>query len=117
MSNLNNLTIGELKEFVNLISQNGSNKSDHPYEIGKNYLIRTVTMTVVGKLVYVGPHELKMDDASWVADTGRFSNALQKGLYHEESSEIEPFNGSAIVGRGAIVDCVEYKHDLPKDTK
>ena len=34
-----------------------------------------------------------------------------------DSSEIELFNGSVIIGRGALVDCVEYKHDLPNKQK
>ena len=74
-----------------------------PWQIGKYYLIRTVTMIQTGKLTFVGPHELVLESASWIADTGRFSNALKSGDY----SEVEPFHRPVIVGRGAVIDAVE----------
>ena len=47
----------------------------YPYEIGKNYFIRTVTNYFTGTLLWVGPMELLLENVSWIADTGRFSNA------------------------------------------
>jgi hypothetical protein len=46
------------------------------WEVGKNYLIRTVTMINTGRLVAVGDHELVLENAAWIADTGQFSAAL-----------------------------------------
>ncbi len=83
------------------------------WEIGENYLIRTVTMTDTGKLVEVGEHELVLEDAAWIADTGRFSDALKSGTF----SEVEPFpEGKLIIGRGSIVDAVKIK-TLPRKQK
>ena len=80
----------------------------------KNYLIRTVTHIQVGKLVKVTEKELVLKDASWIADTGRFMNALKDGLESQSESEIEPFpKGEVIIGRGGVIDAVEYKHALP----
>jgi hypothetical protein len=73
----------------------------HPYQIGKTYVIRTVTMIQLGRLTAVYPQELVLEDASWVADTGRFANFLKDP---ELRSESEPFCAPCIVGRGAIVD-------------
>jgi len=84
-----------------------------PYEVGSKVLIRTVTMTQVGRIEAVYPKEIVLVDGSWVADTGRFSNALATG----ELSEVERIPGRYIVGRGAIVDCCEWWHDLPTETK
>jgi hypothetical protein len=42
-----------------------------------------------------------LEDASWIADTGRFANFLKDP---ELRSESEPFCAPCIVGRGAIVD-------------
>lgn len=76
----------------------------HPYQVGKVYLIRTVTMIQTGRLVQVTPQELVLEDAAWIADTGRFADALAKC----EFDEVEPFpDGQVIVGRGAIVDAVQ----------
>jgi len=76
------------------------------WEVGSYYLIRTVTMTDTGKLVHVGEQELVLEEAAWIADTGRFSEALMKGVY----GEVEPFpDGRVIIGRGAVVDAVKIK--------
>lgn len=84
-----------------------------PYEIGKNYLIRTVTMHYTGKLVWVGEKELVIENPSWIADTGRFSQAVRDG----ELDEVEPMNSRAIIGRGAIVDASVIDWDLPTKQK
>ena len=84
-------------------------KIEGAWTIGKCYLIRTVTMTQVGRLIYVDEKELVMSNASWVADTGRFHTALSKG----ELNEVEPFVSNVIIGRGAIVDATEWIKNLP----
>ena len=74
------------------------------WEIGKHYLIRTVTMIDTGRLVAVTEHELVLEDAAWIADTGRFADALKS----ESFAEVEPFpDGRVIIGRGAVVDAVQ----------
>ena len=74
-----------------------------PWQIGKIYLIRTVTMIDTGRLVAVHEHELVLEDAAWIADTGRFADAVRKA----EFGEVEPFpDGEVIVGRGAVIDAV-----------
>ena len=76
---------------------------DAPWVVGKCYFIRTVTYHVTGRLASVGPHELVLDDAAWVADSGRFADAFRTGSL----SEVEPFPGQIIVGRAAVVDACE----------
>src|SRR5574341_1053677 len=64
-------------------------------------LMLTVTMYYTGKLRQVTAQELVLTDAAWIADTGRFSEALRTGTL----SEVEPFpEGQVVIGRGAIVD-------------
>lgn len=77
---------------------------DHPYEIGKIYLVRTVTMIDTGRLIAVTNQELVLEDAAWIADTGRFAQAIEKA----EFNEVEPFPaGRVIINRGAIIDAVQ----------
>lgn len=79
--------------------------------LGKNVLIRTVTMTLTGRLVAVADMELVLEDAAWVADTGRFADALAEGTLNE----VEPFpTGRVLVGRGAVVDACLWAHALPR---
>ncbi len=113
---INELRIRDLKEIKDLIGLDGSSKK-HPFEIGENYLIRTVTMIQLGKLIEVFDTEIVLDNAVWIADTGRFNEALAKGVENVESSEIEIFNGKIIIGRGAIVDACTYSHNLPTENK
>ncbi len=69
--------------------------------IGQDYHIRTVTMALHGKLVAVTPQELVLQDAAWIADSGRFADYMAG----KEPSEIEPFpEGNLIVGRGSVID-------------
>lgn len=88
-------------------------KTPHAYEIGKTYFIRTVTFYYTGRLVRVTPQELVLDDAAWIADTGRFSDALKTGAL----SEVEPYPGQAIVNRGAVIDVSPWLHALPRERK
>jgi hypothetical protein len=90
-----------------------SEENKSAWSIGTKYLIRTVTMTNVGKLSYIDDHELVLDNASWVADTGRFNEAIKNGTL----GEVEPFYGPAIIGRGAIVDATVWSHELPDKAK
>lgn len=106
------MTIKEAKELAALFSNSVSVKTN-PYKVGENYLIRTVTMIVLGKLEAVHDSELVMSSASWVADTGRFYDALKSG----KLNEVEPFVSDVIVGRGSIVDGTIWTHILPRDQK
>jgi hypothetical protein len=99
---LGDLTIRDLKEIATVFER--GERDDHPYKLGAIYLIRTVTMIQTGRLVRVTRTELVLEEAAWIADTGRFSDAL-KSL---DFNEIEPFpDGPVIVGRGALIDAVE----------
>jgi hypothetical protein len=84
-----------------------------PWRVGECYIIRTVTYHLVGRLIWVGPLELVLEDAAWVADSGRWSEALRTG----KLSVVEPFLAAVIVGRGSITDATAWPHPLPRDTK
>ena len=88
-----------------------SKPKQHPYMLGAAYLIRTVTMYYTGVIKEVYEHELVLSNAAWITDTGRYHDALKKGI--GVLNEVEPMNKDAIIGRGAIVDCVEWNHELP----
>jgi len=111
---LDELTIGEARQLASMFStQTIPTDTLGPWEIGKNYLIRTVTMIDTGKLVAVGPRELVLESAAWVADTGRFSGSLTSC----EFNEVEPFpEGRVIVGRGSVIDAVQIAN-LPRKQK
>ena len=80
-----------------------------PYHFGRAYLVRTVTNYFSGRLLGIYEHELVLENAAWIADTGRFSEALKTGVM----SEVEPIPGPVIIGRGAIVDVCEWPEAKP----
>lgn len=101
---IDDLTIGQARELAMMFPRvTPMNQSGHAWEIGKIYLIRTVTMIDTGRLVAVTDHELVLEEAAWIADTGRFAQAVANA----EFGEVEPFpDGRVIIGRGAIIDAV-----------
>lgn len=114
---INELTLGQAKELQGLLGGTLAKSSEHPFEIGKNYLIRTVTMIQLGRLVAVYDTELVLRQAAWIANTGRFHEALEKGVDKIKWSEIELFNRDVIIGRGALVDACIYTKPLPTENK
>lgn len=87
-------------------------KKIYPFKIGNKYLIRTVSYFALGQLERIDGDFLVLSQASWVADTGRFTQALEKGTL----SEVE-LTGECYVNLASIVDAFPWKHDLPKTQK
>lgn len=70
-------------------------------------------MILVGRLEWVGDKELELSSASWIADTGRFYNALKEG----KLNEVEPFSNNILIGRGSLIDATVWTHALPQTQK
>jgi|ERR1700679_2823302 len=79
------------------------------WQIGKSYFIRTVTMYCLGKLKAINSQELLMENASWVADCGRFHEAQKTG----KLNEVEPFVNDVILNRSSIIDATLWNALLP----
>lgn len=113
--NIEDLTFRQAREIVAMFSGEGdAPQSDVAFPIGKPFMVRTVTHIVTGKLVAVGDKELVLIDAAWIADTGRYADAVKTG----EFGEVEPYpDGQKVfVGRGAIIDATEIP-SLPRGQK
>jgi len=109
--NIDNLSIGEAREIARIFG--AAVGKSHSFEIGKCYLIRTVTMIDVGRCVGVTDSDVVLESAAWIASTDRFAKTLADG----KLDEVEPFPNRAYVSRGAIVDFAEWCHDLPREQK
>lgn len=82
------------------------------FEKGKSYFIRTVTYHLVGRVKAIKGNFMELTDASWVADSGRFTQCIKDGTL----SEVEPV-GTALVNMDSIVDAFPWGHDLPTKQK
>ena len=89
-------------------------KNINAYEdmVGGKFFFRTVTYHLVGKVKKRMGMFIQLEDASWVADSGRFMNAIKDGTL----SEVEPV-GIAWVNLSSVVDFFPWKHKLPDEQK
>lgn len=92
----------------------GPESKGHPFTIGANYFIRTVTHHHTGRLVLVTKTELVLESAAWIADDGRLGEALRTGNFQEV--EMFPPGRRVIIGRGSLIDATEIG-TLPTVTK
>lgn len=107
-----------LLDLLNNILRAGSGETDtskksNSLVIGEKYLIRTVTMTYTGRVVEINDFNLVLDNAAWIADTGRFSEALSTGVLNE----VEPYPSRCNVSLQSIIDFSPWSHDLPMAMK
>lgn len=86
-----------------------------PIRIGQAYFIRTGTFHDIGVVeAIIGDMlVLKEGTVSWVADSGRFTQAINDGVLED----VEPVNVRVFVALNSIVDMFEWKHALPRDQK
>lgn len=94
-----------LKELTELVANKQCSQPENPFNIGKNYFIRTVTHHHTGTLVKVTATELVLENAAWIADDGRLTDSLKTGNFNEV--EMFPSGSRVIIGRGSLIDAVE----------
>ena len=85
------------------------------FKARKNYFVRTITNFYTGATVRVGKDHVVLGKAAWIADTGRFADAMKTGTF----DEVEPYpDGMAVtIPFSAIVDLCEWPHALPREQK
>jgi hypothetical protein len=91
-----------------LESRGKTSSAELPFEVGEKYYIRTVTHHQTGKVKAIVGKFLILEQAAWIADSGRFMNAILDG----KLDEVEPVK-EAIVNTDTIIDAFVWQHDLP----
>jgi hypothetical protein len=97
---------------LRLLADNKLNP-DLPYEIGKAYYFRTVTHHQIGRVKKIVGKTIILEDAAWIADSGRWQQAIEKG----ELSEVEPVTVEVYVNSESLIDVYEWRHALPRVQK
>lgn len=113
--NIDELTVKQIKQITGLLKGTGQSECGHPYKVGEAYFFRLVTHYLTGRVLRVTPKEIVLKEAAWVADTGRYTQAIADGTLKEV--EVYPQDEEVIIGRGALIDAVRWKHELPKAQK
>lgn len=78
--------------------------------VGQKYFFRAVTYHLVGRVIKQVGKFFELENASWVADSGRFMNAIKEGTL----TEVEPV-GKAYINIETVVDFFPWVHELPKE--
>jgi len=115
MIDINDLTLGQIKEISAMSKGQSEGVNSIPYKVGEKKLLRTVTMITIGRIDKIVGDFLVMGDASWIADTGRFSTTLKNGV--DSLDEVEPYPNGCEVNMLSIVDSCDWDHDLPAEQK
>jgi hypothetical protein len=105
------MTVKELKEIQGLLRPTVSSKA--PLIVGEKVFIRTVTHYYTGKIKAIVGQWLILDEAAWIADTGRFHDFLKDG----KCNEYEGFISDVKIPLGSIIDVTEWGHSLFKGQK
>lgn len=116
---IDNLTLKDIKELKCFLGGNSTVSHPpevlppHPYEVGKNYVIVTVTLYYMGKLEAVYKDELRMSSVSFLPEVERLHEFLGEGIL----KEVQPthVSGDALIGRGGIISVFNWLHPLPSE--
>lgn len=104
MINVDDLTVREVKELKALLGGESTKTVEvNPFSefMGVNVFIRSVTHHYTGKVSkIVGSTACILESACWIADDGRFHDALKKS----EFSEVEPYINPVMINFGAVLD-------------
>ena len=89
-------------------------KKINTYEdmIGRKFFFRTVTYHMTGEVKKIVGRFAYLKNAAWIADSGRFSQAIKNGTL----DEVEPV-GDAFINLDTVVDFFKWSHPLPLDQK
>lgn len=105
-------TLAKIKEQLGV----DSFKEIQNYEdlVGNNIFFRTVTYHALGEVKKIVGRFVHLKNASWIADTGRFSDFIKNGV--QTGTEIEPV-GEMFLNMDTVVDFFIWKHKLPNEQK
>lgn len=115
---MKNITVGGKQvevsdeQYEALLSEVRKELSSYEDLVGQKWFFRTVTYHMVGEVKKIVGRFAYLKDASWVADSGRFTQAIKEGTL----SEVEPV-GYAFINLDTVVDFFPWEHELPKEQK
>ena len=103
-------TFEKLKE--QLLADGGKEVCTYEDLVGGKFFFRTVTYHTVGEVTKIVGRFAHLKNASWIADSGRFNEAIKNGTLNE----VEPV-GAAFINLDTVVDFFPWTHKLPTDPK
>ncbi len=110
--NIDEMTVGQLKEIRNLLNLSGSQCSKNRYEfkIGQKVCIRGVTMIYTGIIEEDYEDFIVLSSACWIADSGKWSEFLKDPAKNVNEAEMYPKNEKIPISKGVITDVCVLDH-------
>ena len=102
----------KLLDLINIIKGN-SQTTPHPFVVGDVLFVRTLTHHFTGRVIRVHGNYLLLHEGAWIADDGRFQQAIDEGTLEE----IEPVKEPFWVNMESCVDVHYWRHALPREQK
>ena len=107
------VTTDRLSAVLALLRQLAERDSRAPIQrVLQAYFFRQINFHMVGRVAEVQGNWLRLEDAAWIADSGRFNEFIRTG----SASEVEPV-GVAYVNVEHVSDAEPWPHTLPLVTK
>lgn len=110
------LSVNDLRELLasmqSEVNCSITSETKRPFEVGMQIFARTVTYHVTGRIKAIVGDWATLEDAAWIADSGRFSSALEKS----EFEEVEPYPRDVYLNLSTVTDITTIAK-LPKVAK
>lgn len=118
---LESLTVKEVKELA-VLAQSLLGCAPQPtavppssyfgeVKVGEKVFVATVTRYYIGRVKSIGHDWLTLEESGWCAQTGQFTDFLEKGTPLRFQPSPLPWQ---MLGRGAIVEVSPWLHELPR---
>ncbi len=111
---INEMTIGQVKELKDMFgnAELKQKTPEHDFKVGKKYFVRSVTHHYLGEVVDVFNTCIVMHKCTWIADDGKFSDAMRGEWTKSAEHEPYPENARVSIYLGALCDSVEWNEEL-----
>lgn len=86
---------------------------EHPFRIGGTYFTRGA-FHHTGRVKDIRGKWLVLEDAAWIANSGRFSDCIEGKA---DPAEVEPVTCPVYVNLAELCDAFEWRHALPRKQK
>lgn len=83
-------------------------------KLGAKVIIFTVTKYYTGRICGLSDKHIKLQEAGWVASTGRLSETMKTGILNE--FEAYPENYHPEINRDGIIEIGPWNYPLPRET-
>lgn len=111
--NIDELTLGQIKQLRGMLGDSAPQTKTLGLTVGDAVFIRAAVYHYTGRVTSIADGAVTLSDAAWIADSGKWNEALSTGVL----DEIEPEPNGVTVPLDAVLDWRPWTHTLPSEPK